>query len=221
MRWKMTGQRPVAAALVAILGLAVTRTQAVVPGKDVPGSDPTSNRLLDGDFGLTTQESCARTPLQASKAPEFDPATGRLLVAADVDDFLGSGMMNFKPDGKVSFNVIGAELQTGQIATGDIPVTTNGGYACDGTYTVQSGGQIAVSLPLCNVASTQPGITVTVGPINLQGFVARDRATIYLSKIKASIETIAISTKGAVVQQRQRMCVGNFVLSEIHSSPSK
>jgi hypothetical protein len=219
MRWKITGQRPIAAALIAILGLAITRSQASAPSEDDLSSGPASSRLL-GDFGFTTKESCVRTPFQAPAAPGIDPATGQLLVAADVSDAVGSGVMHFWLDGTVSVNVVGAELQTSQVAVGDIPVSTNVTYACDGTYTLQSGGQIAVSLPSCKVSS-KPGLTVTVGPINLEGFVARDRATMNLSDIKGSIETVAVSAGGTEVQQRQRICVAAYSLSRVPVSQSK
>jgi hypothetical protein len=220
MRWKITSQRPVAATVIAILGLAVTGSQASEPSEDDLSSSPASNHVR-GDFGFTTKESCVRTPFQVPSAPGIDPATGQLLVAADVSDAVGTGVMHFSLDGKVSVSVVGAELQTSQVAVGDIPVTPGVTYACDGTYVLQSGGQIAVSIPSCNVSSNKPGVTVTVGPINLEGFVARDRETMNLNEVKGSIEVVAVSAGGTVVQQRQRICVASYGLSRVHNSQSK
>jgi hypothetical protein len=151
----------------------------------------------------------------------FDPATNQLLVAGDIADAVGSGVMHFLPDGTVSVNVVGTELETNLVAAGDVPVSIGVTYACEGTYALQSGGQITVAFPSCKVSSRQPGVTVTVGPLELGGFIARDRATMNLSEVNGTLETVAVAVGGSVVQQRQRICIASFGLSEIRASHSK
>jgi len=220
MRRTMRGYQYVAAAAIAITGLTVNRSQAFVPVEDDSNWGQSSSRL-QGDYGLTTNESCVRTPFQAPSVAGFDPATDQLLVAGDVADAVGSGVMHFLPDGTVSVNVVGTELEINQVSAGDIPVSVGVTYACEGTYALQSGGQITVSFPSCKVSSKQPGVTVTVGPLDLGGFVARDRGTMNLSEVNGALETVAVAVGGSVVQQRQRICVASFGLSEIRSPHSK
>ena len=212
-------------AAIVFAGLMVNRSQAVTPVEDELHRDglhrgPSANRL-QGDYGLTTKESCVRTPFQAPTVPGFDASTNQLLVGADAADAVGSGVMHFSPDGTVSVNVVGTELEINQLAAGDIPVSVGVTYECDGTYELQSGDQAAVTFPSCKVSSKRPGVTVTVGPLNLTGYIAEDRATMNLSEVNGTIETVAVSAGGSVVQQRQRICVASFGLSAIRSAHSR
>ncbi len=172
-------------------------------------------RRLQGDYGLTAQQSCVRTPFQLPGAAGFDRTTGQLLTTATVADAAGSGIMHFDRDGTVDVEVLGIELETNKVQPGDVPVSSGIQYACKGTYTVTSDSRISVSFPACNVSPPRPGLTVTVGPLELQGFVGRGREGMVLSAVKGNVETVSIAAGGNVVSQRERICVGSYSLEKI------
>lgn len=218
MRRKWMNHRNAAAALAALAGLSVSGSQALA--HDDAGLGQFVSRLR-GEYGLTTKYSCVRTPFLPPGTSGFDRPTGQLLVGGDVADAVGSGVMSFDPDGTVSVAVTGAELEQAKLLPGQAPVTTGVKYACEGTYTAQPDGQIAVNFPVCNVTS-RPGVAVTVAPLDLEGYVARDRGTMVLSLIKGTVEKVAVSVGGNVVQERERICVATFSLSEIRGQrPAK
>lgn len=214
MRWK-NSKLSRAAGLAAFMGLAVSGSQALAHDSGEGWGE--IFKRLHGDYGLTTKYSCVRTPFLPPGTPGIDRPTKQLLVGADVADAVGSGVMSFAPDGTVTVSVVGAELETAKVLPGQAPVTTGVQYGCQGTYSLKPEGRIEVSFPTCNVTSRQPGISVTVSPLELEGFIGSDRNTMVLSLLKGTVETVAVWAGGNVVQQRERMCLASFSLTEIRS----
>ena len=173
------------------------------------------DKRLRSEYGMTATYSCARTPFQAAGTPGFDPTTRQLLVAADVAHAVGAGVMRFSRDGSVSVDVDGVELETVKTQPGQRPVTSGIKYECDGTYTAQPDGQIAVEFPVCSVSAPQPGVTVTVGPLLLNGHFSKHSDAMVLSSVDGAMEKVASAVGGNVVQERERICIASFSLVEL------
>ena len=58
-------------------------------------------------------------------------------------------------------------------------------------------------------------MTVTVGPLEFEGYVGKDRRSINLSLLKANIQTVAVSVAGNVVQKRERICIQSLSLDKL------
>lgn len=199
---------------IFVVAVALCGLPAIADDSATVKTDPVARRL-HGDYGLTAQYSCVRTPFQSPPAGGFDPVTGRLLIAADVANAVGSGVMQFSKDGTVGVDVVGIELETNKLQPGDIPVSSGIKYGCKGTYSFTADGRIAVSFPSCNVSPPRPGITITVGALELAGFVGRGRNAMVLSAVKGNVETVAVAVGGTVVNKRERICVASFALERI------
>lgn len=201
------------APLTAVLALST-----LVPALSATASEhdlEDGAKRLRGDYGMTASYSCARTPFLPPGATGIDPATKQLLVAADVAHAVGTGVMRFSPDGTVSVDVDGVELETAKTQPGQRPVTAGIKYQCDGSYTARADGRLAVEFPTCTVSSPQPGVTVTVGPLVLAGFVGKHADALNLSAVNAAIEKVTVAAGGHVVQERERVCVASFSLVEL------
>jgi hypothetical protein len=170
---------------------------------------------LRGEYGFTTLQNCVRTPFLPPTVAGFEPSTGKLLVNGEVAEAIGSGIMRFAKDGTVSVTARGTEVQENQISAGQIPVVPGTEYTCSGTYDLTSDNQLAVTLPACVVKSSSPSVTITVGPLEFEGYVGRNRGAGNLSMLKANIQTVAVSVAGNVVQKRERICIQSLSLNKL------
>lgn len=171
--------------------------------------------LLRGDYGFTTQQNCVRTPFLPPAVSGFDPSTLELLVDGEVAEAVGSGVMHFSRNGSVTVAAGGTEVLENQISTGQTPVVPRTDYTCSGTYAVAPNSQVRVTFPLCVVKTNNPGVTVTVGPLEFEGYVGTKRRAINLSMLDGNIQTVAIAVGGNVVQQRERICIQNLTLDKL------
>lgn len=173
-------------------------------------------RDLSGDYGFTTLQSCVRTPFQTPPAAGFDPETRQLLVDGEAAQAIGSGVMHFGENGKVSASVLGTELSVDQTAAGQTPAAAGIEYNCSGSYMLQSGNRVSVIFPSCTVNTGNPKVKVTVGPLQIQGYVGIGQRSINLSLVNGSLQTVSVAdTSGNLLQQRQRICIQSFALDKV------
>jgi len=198
---------------MSMMVMSLCGLQAVAHDGDDNKTD--SARHLQGDYGLNAQYSCVRTPFQPPSAHGFDRVTGQLLSGASVAHAAGAGVMSFSKDGTVSVDLTGIELDASKVQPGDVPVSPGIQYGCTGTYSFTSDGRISLSFPSCNVTPPRPGLTVTVGPLELTGFVGHEKDAMVLSEVKGNVETVAVSAGATVLSQRERICTGTFSLDKI------
>jgi len=201
MYWRKKRSAFVRLAVLAALSMGGTQVLA----HDDDGADADAHPL-QGDYGFTMTQTCARTPFQRPPAAGFDPGTRQLLVNGEIINAAGAGVMRFATDGAVSVeDGVLTEILANQIAAGQVPIGPKTGFTCGGSYTVQPGNRLAVTLS-CN-ALAQPGVSVTLAPFEFEGFVGRGRRSINLASVSGSIQTVAVAVAGNVVQQRERVCV--------------
>lgn len=170
---------------------------------------------LVGDYGMTSSQSCVRTPFVEPSTPGFDDATKALLLGGESVSAMGSGMMRFNRDGTVSItDGRFTEILNDKINPGDVPVNGVTEFSCEGDYLRLPDRKINIALE-CTVESRGPGVVVTIKPLNFEGYVGRAKQTLQLSLIDGAVQTVAVSVGGQVVQQRERICVQNASLSRI------
>ena len=170
---------------------------------------------LVGDYGMTTSQSCVRTPFVPPSTQGFDDATKALFLDGESVSAIGSGIMRFKRDGTVKItDGRFTEILNDKINPGDVPVSALTEFSCAGNYLRLPDRKINVDLE-CTVKSPGPGVVVTIKPLNFEGYVGRARQTLQLSLIDGAIQTVAVSVNGQVVQQRERICVQDASLSRI------
>ena len=161
--------------------------------------------VLSGDYRLMTTQTCVRTPFQFPPAAGFDPVTHQLLTAGESLTAVGAGLVRFAEDGSVRIlDGIQTEVSVDRISAGQTPVTPPAEFTCSGNYGVQQ-EKISIALS-CDVKSPQPGVSVTLGPLNFNGFMGYQRQSIALTNIAGDIQTVSVAVSGNVVQQRQRIC---------------
>jgi len=128
-----------------------------------------------------------------------------LQVQGEALTAIGSGLMRFGEDGSVQvLEGVQTEVSLAQLAPGQAPVAPPAQFTCGGTYTIQD-RKVAFSLS-CDVSVPQPGVKVTLGPQNFEGWVDQRKQTLSLTNIAGGIQTITVSVAGNPVQQRQRVC---------------
>ncbi|MGH8760648.1 MAG: hypothetical protein ACREVW_14240 [Burkholderiales bacterium] len=171
---------------------------------------------LRGEYGFTTQQNCVRTPFLPPGVSGFDPSTLQLLVDGEVAEAVGSGVMHFRKNGSVTVAAGGTDVLENQISTGQMPVVPGTEYTCSGTYAVAPNKQqVTVTFPLCVVKTNSPGVTVTVGPLEFEGYVGTKRRAINLSMLNGNIQTVTIAVGGSVVEQRERICTQTLTLDKL------
>lgn len=174
-----------------------------------------SARSLRGSYGFSLSQSCVRTPFQVPPAAGFDPTTRQLLVDAELVSGFGTGQLEFAKDGVVTLEDGHlTEITANLLAAGSKPVSDGTRFGCKGSYSVQPGGKVGVSLS-CNVVVPQPGPTVTLQPLNFEGFIAGDKRSINLSTVKPEVHTVMVSNGGIVLQQRERICLQSMILDKL------
>ncbi len=171
--------------------------------------------FLVGDYGMTSSQSCVRTPFVPPSTQGFDETTKALFLDGESVSATGSGMMRFDRDGTVKVtDGRFTEILNDKINPGDVPVSALTEFSCAGNYVRLPDRKINVDLE-CTVKPPGPGVVVTIKPLNFEGFVGRARQTLQLSLIDGAIQTVAVSVGGQVVQQRERICVQDASLSRI------
>lgn len=174
-----------------------------------------SARSLRGAYGFSLSQSCVRAPFQVPPAAGFDPITRQLLVDAELVSGFGTGQLKFARDGVVTLEEGHlTEITANQLTAGSKPVSDGTRFGCKGTYSVQPSGKLGVSLS-CNVVVPQPGPTVTLQPLNFEGFIAADKRSINLSTVKPEVHTVTVSNGGVVLQQRERICLQSMILDKL------
>lgn len=170
---------------------------------------------LVGSYGMTSTQSCVRTPFVHPSIKGFDENTKTLLLQGESISALGSGMMQFSRDGTV--RVTGGhftEILNDKTNPGDVPVSALTEYGCEGNYQRLPERKIKIDFE-CTVKSQGPGVVVSIKPFNFEGYIGRNQQTMQLNLIDGAIQTIAVSINGQVVQQRERICVQNASLSRL------
>jgi hypothetical protein len=169
---------------------------------DLVDDDP---RPLNGEYRVVITSSCVRTPYQPPPAAGFNPTTKQLLVEGETLTALGSGLLRFALDGTVQvLEGVQTEVSLDQYAAGKTPVAPPVEFTCTGTYTRQ-GRKISMNLP-CNIKVPNPGVSVTLGPQQFEGYLSRNLQTVNVTNIAGGIQTITVSVNGNPTQQRQRIC---------------
>jgi hypothetical protein len=159
-------------------------------------------------------QNCVRTPFSQPSTPGIDPSTRKLLVDAEPAVAVGSGLMHFFKGGRVSTSILGAELTQARLVAGQAPLSTGINYQCDGTYKALPDHGISVTFPSCTVNTGNPNTVVTVGPLELRGFLSSGSKAMNLTMVDGGIQTVAVSDAyGHVLQARQRLCVQTMSLS--------
>jgi hypothetical protein len=167
-------------------------------------------RQLKGDYRVVINQTCIRTPFTPPPANGFDPNTKQLLVDGEALTALGHGLFRFEDDGTFQLlEGIQTEVSMSQIASGRTPVTPPAEFTCTGNYTLQS-RKMTMTLS-CDVKVTDPGLKVTVGPQQFEGYVDRDNKTINLMNLAGGLQAVTVSVFGNTVQQRQRICTQHAI----------
>lgn len=168
-----------------------------------------------GSYGMTSTQSCVRTPFVQPPIKGFDENTNTLLLEGESVSALGSGVMQFNPDGTV--RVTGGrftEILNDKTNPGDVPVSALTEYGCEGKYQRLPQQKIKIKLE-CTVKSQGPGVVVNIKPFNFEGYIASNNQTMQMNLIDGAIQTIEVRVNGQVVQQRERICVQNASLSRL------
>jgi hypothetical protein len=182
-------------------GLLIASAGSVYAGEQ----EDADSQPLTGEYRVVITSSCVRTPYQPAPATGFDANTGQLLVNGQMLTALGSGLLQFSEDGTVKvLEGVQTELSLDQTAPGATPVAPPVQFTCQGTYTRQ-GRKVAMTLP-CSIQVPNPGVTVTLGPQNFEGYVSLDRQSVNVINIAGAIQNIVVSVGGNPTQQRQRIC---------------
>lgn len=203
------------ARLACSIALALSSVSAFAQADNTADADARL-RDLSGDYGFTTLQSCVRTPFQTPPAAGFDPDTHRLLVDGEAAQAIGSGVMRFGENGNVTASVLGTELSVDQTAAGQSPAAAGIEYNCSGSYMLQSGNRVSVIFPSCTVSTGNPKVKVSVGPLQIQGYVAIGQRSINLSLVNGGLQTVSVAdTSGNLLQQRQRICIQSFALDKV------
>jgi hypothetical protein len=201
-------------AIVSML-MPVALPTSAFAGDDLEQSSQSSARFLRGAYGFSLSQSCVRAPFQPPPAAAFDPTTRQLLVDAELVSGFGAGQLKFAKDGVVTLEDGHlTEITANQLSAGSKPVSDGTRFSCTGSYSVQPGSKVGVSLS-CNVVVPQPGPKVTLEPLNFEGFIAADRGSINLSTVKPEVHTVTVSNGGVVLQQRERICLQSMVLDKL------
>lgn len=167
--------------------------------------DEDSQTAITGDYRVVITQMCARTPYQVPPANGFDPTAHQLLVDGEAVTAIASGLLRFAENGTVQMlEGVQTEVSVNQTTAGKIPVASPSQLTCSGTYTL---AQRKVTLNVsCDVNTSQPGVTVRLGPLSYQGYLDSRQRSISLTDAGATIQTVTISVAGNPVQQRQRVC---------------
>jgi hypothetical protein len=195
-------------ALMTGAALAVTAPYALA------AQDEDSD-FLRGEYGFTTTQNCVRTAFLPPAALGFDPNTLQLLVSGEVAQAAGSGVMEFSKQGTVTVTAGGTEVVESQLAIGQAPVIPGTEYTCTGNYVMYPDSQVTLSFPSCVVKNNMPGVTVTVGPLELEGYVGKNKNAISLSSLAANIQTVAVFAAGTLLQKRERICTQSLSLNKL------
>lgn len=181
----------------------------------IAAADARAEPFLDGEYGMTSTQSCVRTPFLPPPAKGFDPSTLALLQQGEAVSAIGSGVMRFARDGAAEI-VDGrfTEILSDRTQPGETPVNPLTEFGCTGDYRLDEGGAITVDL-VCTVKPPAPGVAVTIHPFKFEGYVSRGKSSLQLNLIDGVVQTVAVSVNGQVVQQRERICVQNASLSRI------
>jgi hypothetical protein len=175
----------------------------------------TKSNTLNGDYGMTLSQTCVLTPIQPPPGIGFDPATGRLLTEGEIVSAVSSGVLRFTQNSTVTIEEGRlSEVLHSNIQPGDLPVTAGNEYTCEGSYDLNAAGRLLMDL-VCDVKSSQPGITITLQPFKLEGFASRNLQNVELSAIAGNIQTLQILANGTVVQQRERICLQSLSASKL------
>ena len=178
-------------------------------------SEEAESRALKGSYGFSLTQSCVRTPFQTPPVAGFDPVTHQLLVDGEVINSAGLGVLRFLRDGGVSVeDGFLTELSTAAVSAGQTPVSTGTKFVCTGSHGQAAGGKMTLSLS-CTVVGTPPGQTVTLNPLNFEGFVGQDRQSITLTSAQNEVHSVTVSVGGTVVKQRERICLQSMKLDKL------
>jgi hypothetical protein len=201
-------------ALSALLSL--TNVQAEEPAASVRTQtveELASLLSLRGDYGFTFTQSCARTPFMPAGVRGIDPITKRLLVPAEQFVAVSVGTLSFAGDGIAKLDAKLSELSNVTLDAGQVPVTSPMLYTCKGPFSVK-GSKLAVTLN-CNVTDVPPGLTVTLGPLNFEGFAGPGKQSLTLSTIGNEIQVATVKSGDTLLQQRDRICLQSATLDKI------
>ena len=199
---------------VAIISMVALSSSAFA-GDETEQSSQTFTRSLRGSYGFSLSQSCVRAPFQVPPAAGFDPTTRQLLVDAELVSGFGTGQLKFAKDGVVTLEDGHlTEITANLLSAGSKPVSDGTRFSCKGSYSAQPGSKLSVSLS-CNVVVPQPGPTVTLQPLNFEGFVAEGGRSINLSTVKPEVHTVTVSNAGVVLQQRERICLQSMILDKL------
>jgi len=178
-------------------------------------SEEAEGRALKGSYGFSLTQSCVRTPFQTPPVAGFDPVTHALLTDGEVINSAGLGVLRFLRDGKVVVEEgFLTELATAAVSAGQTPVSAGTKFVCTGSHAQSAGGKMALTLS-CTVVGTPPGQTVTLNPLNFEGFIGQDRQSVNLTSAQNEVHTVTISVGGTVVKQRERICLQSMKLDKL------
>jgi hypothetical protein len=201
-------KRETCAGLVVLAALSMGSIRAQAQSEESPAYGAHGAKSLDGDYGLVTIVSCAYSTPQAPGVASINSNTGEFLVNGQPINLSGSGIMTFKPNGTLTLNANGAQVETSDILAGQTPFVSGFLSICDGSYSISDAGkQLSLSF---NCAITVPGqpVKLNVGPVKWDGFIGHDALQIHLNG-EQNVQTIAISlaSTGQQVQEQQRICL--------------
>jgi len=201
-------------AMVSMLAPLALLTSAFA-GDELEQSGQGNSRSLRGAYGFSLTQSCVRTPFQPPPAAGFDLTTLQLLVDAELVSAFGTGKLRFAKDGVVTLEEGHlTEITANQLSAGSRPVSPGTLFNCTGSYSVQPGSRLGVSLS-CNVVTSQPGPSVVLRPLNLEGFIGEDKRSLNLSTVKPEVHTVTVSNGGVVLLQRERICLQSMILDKL------
>jgi len=193
--------RRVSVTCAGVLALALSAGSGYASGE----LDEEGLLQISGDYRVVITQTCVRTPYQPPPAAGFDPNTRQLLMDGEMLTAIGSGLMRFAEDGTVQvLEGVQTEMSLDQLAPGKSPIAPPAQFTCSGNYTIQD-RKVAFSLS-CDVVVPQPGVKVTVGPQNFEGYIDRRKRSLNLTNITGGIQTVAVSIAGTPMQERHRIC---------------
>ena len=99
---------------------------------------------INGSYGMTSSQSCVRTPFAPPSENGFDEATGTLLVEGESISSINSGVMKFNRDGSVIITEGKlTEILNDLTFPGDVPVSPLTSFSCEGEYHLHTGRKMA------------------------------------------------------------------------------
>jgi hypothetical protein len=174
-------------------------------------------RTLSGKYGWVTQQVCVRTVPNPPGIDQIAPdPPNQLNVPAEIVSMSGVGTASFKRDGTMHIDAgsWANELRHSQTAPGNTPMSGGFTPVCDGTYSIAANNRAKIDWNCTIDVTSTPGLAISAGPVNWDGFVSQDGNIIDL-QLLGTRQTLTFKQNGNPVGEVQRLCMQKFTFHKL------